>query len=225
MDKLSIEKLKISMIINSIIFILTIIASLIMITGFKFMTGTEPVLESTKFGVFRFFTVQSNIFMGVTSLIFLIEEIKVLKGISKSIPINKYVLKLASTSSVSLTFFIVFTYLGPISDGGIKTMLMNSNLFFHLFIPVLSIITFIFFEKTNDINIKKIIYGVLPTIIYGFYYLINILIHMENGKVSPVYDWYWFVQNGVWASLFVAPLILVISYILSLLLWKLNKKN
>lgn len=223
MENLNIKKLKISIILNIIIFVLTLVSLIIMMTGFKFMIGYEPVLESTRLGVFRFFTVQSNIFMGIASLIFLIEEMKVLKEFQESISMNKYILKLTSTTAVSLTFFIVFTYLGPISEGGIKTMLMNSNLFFHLFIPILSIIVFIFFEKTNQIDIKKTLYGTIPTIIYEFYYLTNILIHMENGKVSPLYDWYWFVQNGVWDSLFIAPLILVISYIISLTLWKLNR--
>lgn len=26
--------------------------------------------------------------------------------------------------------------------------------------------------------------------------MINILMHMECGKASTLYNWYWFVQNG-----------------------------
>ena len=40
--------LKISLTINFIIVILVIMSSIIMFTGFKFMHGTEVVLESTK---------------------------------------------------------------------------------------------------------------------------------------------------------------------------------
>ena len=61
-------------------------------------------------------------------------------------------------------------------------------------------------------------------ILYAVFYLINIVIHMENGKVSPKYDWYWFVQNGVWTASLVIPLVAVITYVISLVLWKVNKE-
>ena len=62
------KNLKISLVINILVVILTIISSIIMFTGFKFMPDYELVLETTKIGMFKFFTVQSNIFMGVIAL-------------------------------------------------------------------------------------------------------------------------------------------------------------
>ena len=177
------KKLKISLILNIIIFILTVIATIMMFTGFKFMKGMEPVLEATGFSLLKFFTVESNLFVGIISLIFSIKEIKIIKGNEKELSTKMYLLKYMSTSAVSLTFFIVFSYLGPISKGGIISMLMNSNLFFHLIIPVLSIINFTIFEKTNKIKFKQVIYGIIPTFLYGLYYCINVLTHIENGKV------------------------------------------
>ena len=218
------NNLKISLILNIIIVLFTIFALIVMFNGFKFMHGYDIVLESTSLSMFRFFTVDSNMFMGITSLIFVIDEVNLLKGYKKEISRNHYILKLMGTSGVSLTFFIVFAYLGPISKGGILSMLMNSNLFFHLIIPLLSIITFIFFERNNKLSFKYSFYGIIPTLIYGLYYIINVLIHVENGKVSPIYDWYWFVQNGIWTAIIVVPIIFLISYIISLLLWKFNKK-
>ena len=213
-------KKKLSLILNIIIVILTIFASILMFTGIKITHGAEPILETTKIGMFKFFTVDSNIFMGIIALIYAIKEIT-----NKEITKTMYKLKLMATTAVSLTFIIVFTYLGPISKDGIISLLQNSNIFFHLVIPVLSIITFTLFERTNKLKFKDSIYGIIPTIIYAVLYLINILIHMENGKVSPVYDWYWFVQNGVKTAIIVAPLIIIISYIISLILWKLNRKE
>lgn len=219
------NRLKISILLNIIIVVFTIFASIVMFTGFKFMHGAEPVLESTKFGAFRFFTVDSNAFMGIVSLAFMIEEIKLLKGINKSINKKMYILKLMATTAVTITFLTVFLYLGPISKDGIPSMIQNSNLFFHLIIPVLSIITFVFFEKTNTISFKNTLFGIIPTLIYELYYLINILIHMENGKVSPLYDWYWFLQNGIWTAIIVAPFMLIVSYLVSIVLWKINKTS
>jgi len=216
--KLVIKMKKKSLILNIVIVLLTIFASIIMFTGIKLTHGAEPLLETSKIGMFKFFTVDSNIFMGLISLLFIIKTLK-----NKEITKNMYILKLMSTTSVTLTLTVVFLYLGPISKDGIKSMLQNSNLFFHLIIPVLSIITFIKYEKPN-LKLKDTIYGTIPTIIYATIYLINIIIHTENGKVSPVYDWYWFVQNGVKQAIIVLPLILLISYIISLTLYKLNRR-
>ena len=213
-------KKKIALILNSIITILTIFASIIMFTGIKITHGAEPVLETTKLEMFKFFTVDSNMLMGLTALLFTIIQIT-----KKEITKNMYRLNLMATTSVGLTFLVVFTYLGQISPGGIKSMLQNSNLFFHLIIPVLSIINFTIFEGTNKLKIKDTLYGIIPTVIYAALYVTNLLLHVENGTVSPIYDWYWFVQNGIKYAIIVAPMIILISYIISLILWKLNKRR
>lgn len=213
----------ISLIMNIIIVLLVVFASIVMFTGIKFMEGPDLVLTATKLSMLRFFTVDSNLFMGVVALIFIYKDIEFLCGKSKDITKDYYILKLMATGAVSLTFFVVFAYLGPISKGGINSMLLNSNLFFHLVIPVLSILTFILFEGTNKLNLKDIWCGLLPVIIYSVFYITNIVIHIENGAVSPIYDWYWFVQGGLWTAFIVAPLILAITLFINLLLWRLNR--
>ena len=217
------KNLKISLCLNTLITLMTLFATITMFIGFRYMHSYDIVLDVKGLGVLKFFTVQSNIFMGLIAFIFSIKEIEVIRGKNKDISLIYYILKLIGTVSVGLTFFIVFTYLGPISKDGIPSMLMNSNLFFHLLIPVISILNFTLFEKTNKLRFKHTFYGTILTLIYGMYYLINILIHTENGKVSTIYDWYWFVQNGVWTALFVIPLIFLITYLISLVLWRLNK--
>lgn len=218
------KKIKVSLAINIMIVIFTVIACIIMFTGFKFMEG-EYVLESTKIGMFRFFTVDSNIFMGIVALIFAIKEIKFLKGKIDEISTRTYSLKLMATVSVGLTFFTVFGYLGPIAEGGIFSLLKNSNLFLHLIIPVLSMVNFSLFEKTNKLKFKYSFLGVIPTMVYSIFYLINVLAHIENGKVSPIYDWYWFVQGGIWQVYIVFPFMLIFTYIISLALWRINRKK
>ena len=180
-------------------------------------------LNLQNFGMLRFFTVESNLLMGVASFIFAINEVQVIKGKKEEISKRIYILKLMATTAVGLTFFVVFAYLGPIATTGLSSLLKNSNLFFHLIIPVLSILNFVLFEKTDKISFKNIFYGIIPTAVYGCYYLFNVLIHMENGKVSTTYDWYWFVQNGVWTAIIVVPVIFLITYIISLVLWRINR--
>lgn len=213
----------ISMIINILIFIFTILASILIFTGIKFMHGTEPVLEVTKIGMFKFFTVDSNLFMALVALAFALEEYQLLKGQKKSISTKLFTYKLMSTTAVTLTFVVVFAYLGPFSSGGIPSMIRNSNLFFHLLIPVLSIINFTCFEKTKTITFKNVFYGLVPTLLYAIFYITNIIIHSKDGYVSPTYDWYWFVQKGIWSLIIVIPLFILITFGISYTLWKGNK--
>ena len=215
---------KISLVCNILIFIMTIGAAIIMFTGFKFMEG-DLILEVSRFGMLKFFTVQSNLFMGVIALVFACKEIEFLKGKIDDISSKLFVLKLMSTVAVSITFLTVVCYLSQIVNGGIGVLLKNSNLFFHLIIPVVSILTFILFERTNKLKAKDAFWGIIPVALYAVFYLINVLVHLEGGKVSPTYDWYWFVQGGLHQALFVLPLMLFGTYITSLVIWFLNHKR
>jgi len=223
-NKNFIKNIKISLVFNIIIAVLTLLAAIFMFTGFKFM-DEEPLLESTKLGIFKFFTVDSNLFMAIVAIIFAIKEISVLRGKSHSIGKNYYILKLMGTSAVALTFLVVFCYLGFIVEGGVIRLLKNNNLFLHLIIPLLSIFTFIFFEKNNKITIKNTLWGALPAVIYSIFYTINVLTHIENGSVSIQYDFYAFVQGGLWQIAIVIPLMYLFSYIISLTLWTFNRKK
>ena len=129
-----------------------------------------------------------------------------------------------ATTGVTLTFFVVLVYLGPLVSS-MRLMFMNSNLFFHLFVTVFSIISFILYEKNNKLKLVNTFYGLIPVVLYTLFYLFNVLIHIENGIVSTKYDFYWFVQKGMWTSIIVIPLMLIIAYCISFILWKLNKNT
>ncbi len=219
------QKLKISLILNIIIVIMTIFAFVTMFTDFKFMPGTETTIASSKVGRLRFFTIDSNLLMGIAALVFLIEEIKLLKGKIKEINRKYYVFNLMSTSAVTLTFMVVLVYLGQIAPNGLYSMYVDKNLFFHGLIPFVAMINFIFFTNTDKLKFKDTYYGLIPMILYAIYYITNVLLHLENGKVSPDYDWYYFVQGNILKVFFVVPLIFVLTYFISYSLWYLNKRN
>ena len=219
------NKIKISLMLNYIIIIFTIFATIVMFTGIKFMNGLEPVLESSKIEKLCFFTVDSNLLAGLASLLLAIKERKLLSGKIKKIPIKYYVLKMVGTISVALTFLVVVFYLARISSGGIMSMLQNCDLFFHLVIPILCIVSFCFFEKTDKIKFRYVFFGLLPIFLYGIFYLTNVLMHIENGTVSKKYDFYWFVQGGLHQIYFVVPLMFAIVFIIGVILWKINKKS
>lgn len=216
------SKIKISAVVNIMITILVIFATIFMINGIYFM-GQETSLTETGIGLFKFFTVQSNVLMGIISFIFALAEIRVMAGKLKEIPTSLYILKMVFTVGVILTFLTTALYLAPYAKHGYFSMFKNSNLFYHFIVPVLSAITFIFLEKTDKIKFKYVCMGTIPMLLYGIFYTINILIHAENGKVLPIYDWYGFAAGGVISIIVVFPVMLLITYLISLGLWKFNK--
>lgn len=214
------KKIKVSLILNIIIVLLVIFATIFMFTGFKFMPGGS-LLEVSKVEMFKFFTVDSNILMGIVSLIFIIYEKKLLKNKIKEIPKKVYILKLIATSGISLTFITTSFFLAP--SYGFYVMFNNSNLLFHLVVPVLSIITYIFFEK-HDNKYKYAILGIIPMFLYSIFYTTNILIHLNNGGLTFKYDFYGFLQGNLNNIYLVIPVTYLISYIISVLLVFGNRK-
>ena len=219
------KKMKISFIINLLLSIMTVNTIFMSISGYKFMYGYEPYPELIGVPIFSYYTVQSNVFMGIVSFIFANREYQIFRGRKKEIPLVHYIFKMVATVAVSLTFFVVFAIFGFMSKGGHVPLLRNSYLFFHLIIPVMSILNYVIFEKTNIIKFKYIFYGLLPTFLYEIYYTTNILVNMKNGTVSLRNDWYSFAQNGLLKAILVAPMMLSITFCLSLVIWKLNKKK
>ena len=209
-------KIKYSLISNIVIVLMVIFATWMMFTGFTFM-GESMVLSSSKQSMFKFYTVDSNVLMGIVSSIFIYYLVK-----NKEIPRWLYSLKLLGTVGVALTFFTVVFYLAPTTKYGFLSMFLNANLFYHLLVPLLSMITFECFEKTNTLDMKDVFFGMSSMILYGIFYVFNVFTHMENGHVSYLYDWYFFAQGGVLGCIIVFSIILVITFLISYFLWKRN---
>ena len=223
MSKKKNKKMFISFIINIILSVLTVNTIIMCITGFQFMKGYEPYPELFEVPIYSYYTVQASVFMGIVSFIFANKEYQVLKGRKKDIPLIYYILKMVATVAVSLTFFVVFFIFGFMARGGHLGLIRNSYLFFHLIIPIISILNFVIFEKTDIIKFKHVFYCLLPTFLYEIYYSTNLLLNMKDG-ITMKNDWYAFAQKGLLNTLLVVPLMLGITFCLSLAIWRLNKK-
>ena len=216
------KKQKVSMVLNCLIFVFTVFATVSMLIGFEFMSG-ERVLSSTSFKAFKYFTVDSNIFAALVSLVYMIYLCLLAKGKIKERPKCLHYLKLAATTGVTLTMMVTVCFLAPRTTTTYFAYFMNSNLFMHLVTPLLCIITFAFFEPA-ELSFKETCFGTCPMILYALYYIPNILLHLDNGKVSPSYDWYGFLFGGLNTIWFVIPLLLLITWAFSICLWCINKK-
>ena len=220
MDNKRIEK---SLIANILIFIMVVLGTIFMFTGFEFMASTS-VLSTSGLALLKYYTVDSNILVGIASLFMIVYEYWLIKKKIKNIPKYVYVLKYIGTVGVTLTFCVTLFYLAPALGDKLWFLYQNANLFFHLLVPILSFISFVFLEKTT-LDFKYTFYGISTMIIYGLFYLGNVLIHQENGKVLSKYDWYGFVRGGAFSIVIVFLIVLIITYFISFIILKLNKSK
>lgn len=130
-----------------------------------------------------------------------------------------------AATAIGLTFFVVFIIFSILFKRGLLSFIRNSNLFYHFIIPVTSIVNFIFFEKTDLIKFKNTFFGLIPTILYEMFYTSNVLLNMKDGKVLPAHDWYYFTQNGLLIAISIPFVMLGITYIIALIIWKFNKSR
>lgn len=164
----------------------------------------ESAVSTNGWNNLKYFTVQSNVLMGIISIWNLISN--------KDHP---YFI-LAGTVSVALTALTVAVFLGPVF--GWEIMYISFNLYMHAIIPALALVRFIIARTGKEIEFSKVWTGLIPMILYGIVYGCNILI---NG-VSHQTDWYGFAMWGKWSIIPVYAVILGITYLMSLLIWKLG---
>ncbi len=184
------------------------------------------VLSAAKLASLKYFTVDSNILMGIFALWAALDQGKVLKGKKADVSALTYVLKLTGTVGVTLTMLVTIFFLGPTMGRtyGFFSLFEKSNFFLHLLNPVLSIIVFLCFEKSSKIKFKNTFMAVIPLVIYGVYYVTEALTHMTDGVINKGYDWYGFFVLGVRSAYIVLPLITIITWLISFALWKLNRR-
>ena len=217
------KKLRRAYIGNCLTAALTLFAAAWMFTGFSFSRAAEA-LSARCWGMLRYYTVDSNILMGLSAAVTACAQRAVLSGRRASLPIAVRVLKLAGVTAVALTMLVTVFFLAPTSLLGFSSLFRGSNLYMHCVIPLLSIFVFLFWERDGDIPRRYSAYAVVSVAVYAAFYIANCALHLTDGAVSRYYDWYGFAAGGlVKGCLLVLPLLLLCAYGIGLLLWRLNR--
>lgn len=221
----------VTMILNIIIVILVVYGIFIMQFPSQLAWAKTGNLESTGVGMFKFFTSDSNFLMAIIAAIMIPFNIKKLKDENYQMPRWMSVLYFAGTATVALTFLVVVFWLAPVYHVW-STMFINANLFYHLIVPVMSIIAFLFFQAENRIKFFETLYGIVPMFVYSIAYMIQLYVSGnptilgEDGNEIWPNDWYGFAHIKVgedYLNFFVVFLIiLVFQYLVALALWALN---
>ena len=180
----------VSVVLNLLAFVLMVVGIVVMLKGID----ADEHLAADGLRAVKYFTVQSNWLYGTYALVFAICEIAC--GSADKIPAGFYTLKYVFTVGVTLTMLTVIFFLAPIVVKSYPELFKGANLYYHLLIPVLGIVSFCFFEKDCTLSVKQTLYGMIPFMLYGVYYSITALSHAENGQVEEKYDWYRFLAHG-----------------------------
>jgi len=169
--------------LNLIIVSFTIVGIIFMLT-----TPSEPgSLQTDGFGNLKFYTVLSNIFCGIVSLIYVIT---ILTGRDTD-KLSSF--KLAAVCGVAITFAVVAFFFGPLY--GYPQFYKRGNLFFHLLEPVLAMAEFIIIRR-KPIPFRYTLIAAVPTLLYGIGYMLNILINGIGGPWPYTNDFYAFLSWG-----------------------------
>lgn len=182
MTKTNKQKLKIAIIFNLIIVIFEIVG---------------VVLSVKRHGakVFLFYTENSNYFAGLVSFIFCATGIVSLKK-NKRIDDWVCVLRFVSTVCLLVTLVVVSCVFIPMFPKTAEGMLLkNSNLYEHFLCPVLSLLSFLFFENNFKLSKKYFWWALFPTVIYGVLIVLFNVLKIVKGPYPFlfVYEIKWWI--------------------------------
>ena len=201
-------------------FILNIIAFLMVLTGTIIMfTIGSGALADNSLSVFKYFTFQSNLFMGIVALIYAIYQFLILKNKKDKLPHVLLVFNHIGVTAVGLTFLIVILFLAP--GYGFDKMYNQANLFFHALVPIVAMINYMFFEKECAIKFKETFLAIIPSLLYGIVYFI--VVASLNGYGNLEIDFYMFGANGPVIGAFNFLAVMSIAYGFGVLIFFINK--
>ena len=219
------KKMIVSLIFNSLIFVLVFFCAFCSLFDYKFITNPSVITFTPHFSIFKYFTTDSNIFLGIVSAVMIGLEISCLAKRKYELPKSILLFKLIATTAVTLTMLTTIFYLAPRDPVGSYNKFLDSNLFFHLIVPILALISFLCFEKTNKLSKKTPFFAILPVILYTVYYAINGFSHAQNGVIPADFDFYGFFDAGFVFAVILIPIMLFATYLISVVLWFVNKKE
>ena len=212
-----------------IAFIANIILTLLEIFSVSWMMSgiSGGILSAAGLRVLKYFTVDSNIFLGIAAFVAAIEEYRVLKGKKEEVSHFICLLKLSATAAVTVTMLVTVFFLEPTMGRyfGYLALFAHSNFFLHLFNPLAAIVTWVCFERNDMLVSKDALLAAIPTLLYAIYYVIEVLTHTVNGVIQPGYDWYGFFVLGLKSAVIVLPVFVLFTCLVNLVLYRVGKRK
>lgn len=198
------KRRKISLLLNSLIVILEIIGFIV----------TYQIKH--KVITYEYYTDLSNLLMMFTAFIFTIFLL-----MKKKIPRWLELLKYSSTICLTLTILVVVLVLCPMNDFNYGFMLFYKSLMCqHFLCPILSLVTFIFFDEIEITTSKENLFGISLTLLYGIIIIIlNILRYVEGP-----YPFLLVYEQPLWQSVVWFITLLLFTYFIGFSIRKIQSK-
>ncbi len=162
----------------------------------------------------KYFTVLSNLFEGVASVIWLVSS----RSNGKASALAE-LLKFMAAAAVGLTCAVVLAFLGPLY--GYPEMFAGPSLFMHLLTPVIAIAEIIFLSDAEYTR-KDNRLVMLSPVVYGVFYLGNNIIN-GIGEWPDTNDWYFFLAWGYPVGILIFAVICGVIWLLGLAMRKLHR--
>ena len=176
-------------------------------------------LQDKGFTVFKFFTFQSNLFMGFVSIIYAYYQYLIIKQKKDKIPHVLNVFYHVGVTAVGLTFIIVIAFLAP--GYGFDKMYNQANLFFHALVPIFAIVNYVFFSQYARIRFIDTLFSIIPSLSYGIVYFI--VVASLNGYGDVNIDFYMFGAKGPLIGAFNFLAVMGIAYLIGLFIYFTNR--
>ena len=126
---------------------------------------------------FLYFTVQSNLWIGVTCALFFVLGLAALIKPSFSIPRVLHIIKFVFTVSITLTGIVFCCVLAPTLPGSFKSA---ANVLTHVVVPVAAVAD-LFFCRPQEIAYKQFAFALIPPIYYLCFAGIGYALHWDFG--------------------------------------------
>lgn len=197
---------------------IVIVVSTIIAVGYYYVIGPDPVGVSSK-ETCCFFTTDSNLLVTLTSVLVLSYNIRNVEP-----PTWVMKLRLMGVTAVTLTIVTVLVFLTwyDYSIGGaeLALALYQKNCFvMHITTPMLSIISFVLFERKPLLTKLDALWGMLPMAIYAVVYLCLVVVGVWD-------DWYGFTFGGNYLLTAVSLLAMnLATYAIAVALCTYRRKN
>ena len=174
-----------------------------------YFSGSQDVVGAESLTCFRYFTTDSNILMAVVSAVWLWQLSKKRKNPSYEFPKWLTALRLAGTTSVTLTFLMCVFFLAPMAwmRRGIAGALhfFTGNVFIlHFLSPVMAITSFGLAADGKQAKRLDCLWAILPMFIYSIVYLIMVVL------LGKWYDFYGFTFGGQYR---IVPIVVAVIYL------------
>ncbi|MCR5760599.1 MAG: hypothetical protein K6F82_01145 [Sphaerochaetaceae bacterium] len=194
--------------------------------------ATPIVYRENGLAMFVYYTVLSNYFLCISSVLTVIYSIPILKGKAESVPQFVSRLKYMATCVVTVTLLVVIFILTPTTLGEpdckntlvanfVFLMTYGSMLYMHTLCPVLAIISYTVFEKPEIYNKKLPLQGLMFTAVYAV-----ILIPLNAaGIVRGPYPFLMVRDQSILASFIWIVLIFSFAYAIAVSINVLSKRR